>query len=163
MFGAKYLYEMFNKTVARLHDTEFELAHERGLRIAADRQVAQMQATLDWITQHLNELKTERAMLFQRALQVSFPVPEIQYTPTAPDAEDRPMPAGVPVDLAPEALRQLASRIGPQVRVPVNGKAANTPIGMADLDNINFDDVGDEAAGKLGIAHDRDGEVAYAQ
>jgi hypothetical protein len=162
MFGtAKYLHSILEKLLARKQDVEFDLIAERTGRIAAERQVAQMQATLDWMAQHLNEMKTERAMLFQRALQVSFPVPEVHYTP--PPAEDRPIPAGVPDDLSPDVLRKVAARVGAQVRIPVNGKPANTPLGLPDLENITFEDVGDAEAGKQGIAHDRDGEVTYDQ
>lgn len=151
LFDNRYL-------VTRLRDVELELAAERATRQSNERELTRLQATLEWLTTHVNELKTERAMLFQRALQVSLPVPEIQYTP---QTEAREMPGGVPMDLTPDVLRQVAARVGAPVQVPANGKPANTPIGIADLTNVSFEDVGDVEAAREGIRHDRDGELAY--
>jgi hypothetical protein len=125
---------------ARAWRTAWRAAHERIVvleteKTALTQQLAALRASFEWLTQHVNRLERERAVLLQRVLGVTLPVPEIGRA-SEPDR--------VGVATPPTAPTQ------PDYSTTIAGLQA---LGAA------FEDVGDELAAQLGLRHDEFGNV----
>jgi len=64
----------------RLH---VELGTERGRREELTRRVESQQTTIAFLCQRVNQLETERALLFRQLTNINLPVPTLTVTPTA--------------------------------------------------------------------------------
>lgn len=109
------------------------LANERAR--ATEHKIVSMQATQDWLMQHVNRLENERRILTQARLGLSFPVPIIERQDQAPPGIDPGSVHGTPDESIPLAQAMAAT----------------------------MEDVGDDQARALGIAHDELGHVVYKQ
>lgn len=116
------------------------------LLIEATTKVTQLEARLaahlahmDWLMAHVNRLEQERAVLFQRTLNLQMPVPEILRMQSQ----------------APTPSQGLGRNVA------VEDDYGQTIPGVQAMGA--FDDIGDEAARVLGITHDRQGQVAYTR
>jgi hypothetical protein len=102
--------------------------------------VAAQSQTIELLRVRLNELAEENAYLKGEKLGIP---------PVRVPVIDRVDPAQVPSSIV----------ANPKVK----GRAAAPPPSLADLTtgNIGFEDMGDEAARRAGIAHDDNGHVIY--
>jgi hypothetical protein len=129
--------------VSRVHyESMFEnLTRERTKSDMLSSRLSAMTATQDWLMEHVNRLEHERGILIEARLGLVFPVPSIERaerpgveTPTPPGIDPGSV-HGTPDDSIPLA-QMLAS---------------------------SMDDMGDDAAGRMGIAHDAQGMLVYKQ
>jgi hypothetical protein len=60
-----------------------DLASERGRREELTRRVEAQQATITFLCARVNQIETERALLFRQLTNIEVPVPQLQVTPTA--------------------------------------------------------------------------------
>lgn len=108
--------------------------------VAEHRQrAAVQQQNFDWLANHVNRLEIERATLMQRFMDVGVAAPQIQRDPTAYVGMGRPIAAeDRPNEDAGMALAAMMAG--------------------------SFEDMGDEAAERLGVKHDPiTGTVRYTQ
>jgi hypothetical protein len=110
------------------------LANERARAI--EQKVASMQATQDWLTNHVNRLEHERRILTEARLGLSFPQPIIERSDPNADAEET-MRGGVVHGIPDDSLP------------------------LAQLMSASMEDVGDAAAAALGIETDAQGNISY--
>jgi hypothetical protein len=151
-----------------------KVAELAGILGQKNAEIARLQANLDWLMAHVNELKLERAEILEKTLGIQVPVPIIERHPVAapapfvplvgadpnyaatPPAADSPLPPLRPNrgDLMQHArdLRDAHSR-----GEDIAGRMA------AALDAGLFEDVGDDEAKRLGIEHSPGGEVVYSR
>jgi hypothetical protein len=108
-----------------------ELARERGKREASERQIAEQSVVMRFLMARCNQLEAERVALFKAVSKVDIPVG--QLVPAAVGVDARDVPTTNPQDAMLEAL------------------------GGAGM----FEDVGDDAAARMGIGWNRDGRVTY--
>ena len=108
-----------------------QMAASRERITQLERTNAGLQTHVDWLTQHVNRLETERGILTSERLRVLYPVPTI----TRADAEPAPAPVthGLPADSIP--LEQILG--------------------------TSMEDVGDDVAGRLGVGHDALGNLVF--
>lgn len=121
-------------------------ARERILQL--ERMEAGHTATIEWMRVHVNRLETERGILTTERLHVVLPVPSIEReAPPHPRSDETPqgqIVQGLPVD-------------------PIAGTVPDDAIGVAQLLGSLMEDLGDDAAGRMGIKHDGDGHVVYTE
>lgn len=131
-------------------------------RIAAlERQLAIEQERFNWMTVHVNELKAERAILFERVLGMQIPAMEIARAP----ADVGPV-AATP-RLTPEMLRDQIRLAPPPEGEP--GRVLRRPGGeVKDASALVaealaagdlFNDVGDAKAREMGLGWDDEGNL----
>lgn len=139
--------------------------------------VASQQATIDWLSSHVNTLTHEKAAMMERLLELRYPVPTIARENERPA---RPMEVfgraiddpEVPPHLQ-EAMRVgRAAHRGPAMADDPATQAPRRPgaeeqyansIGVHQADGLSFEDMGDEAAAAQGIAHDGSGNVVFSR
>lgn len=105
-----------------------ELVVERAKREAAEKTVAILEQHRTWLAQQVNRLEGERAILLQRTVGISLPVPEVipQRAPTS-----------VP----------LANVVGKPMADVVPG----IDVGALMLGAAAFEDMGDDEADRQGV------------
>lgn len=142
-------------------DTVAQLVAQKEINAKLEAALAAEKARVDWFMQHVNELKVERAALYER-LGVHLPVPTIErvgpvHYPSAaplPGMDDNYVPpaGGQPADLGNilATARDVRERAEQARRQP-----------PMDLPFQGFDDIGDEAAAAIGAKHDGTGRVIY--
>lgn len=151
---------MFGPSRRKLHaDLSAALAANAELRV----RVAQLSAHFDWLSSHVNELKMERAALLERCIDVRLAgVPIIQREATAalPGSDPNYQP---PVNALPNLGDVLAKarELADDARRP-QAEQRDT-IAAADMQAISFEDMGDEHARRVGITHDKAGNVVYPE
>ena len=115
------------------------LATADGLVAEYRRHAAVQQQNFDWLANHVNRLEIERATLMQRFMDVGVVAPQIQRDPTAYVGMGRP----------------VAAEDRPN---------EDTGMALAAMMAGSFEDMGDEAAERLGVKHDPiTGTVRYTQ
>jgi hypothetical protein len=114
--------------------------------------VAVLEANCQWLQDHVNAIRVERGVLFERVTGLRFPIEQIHDTP-------RPT----------EALKEIAARL-PVSGLPLpapNPNLVGTPATEAapfrDVNPGVFEDMGDLSARKVGAAHADDGQVVYQE
>lgn len=121
-------------------------ARERILQL--ERMEAGHAATVEWLRTHVNRLETERGILTSERLRVYLPVPSLEREGTAGGRRDEvpqgEVVAGLPVD-------------------PVTKDVPEDAIAIAQLLGSILDDMGDDAAGRMGIKHDETGHVVHTK
>jgi len=137
------------------------LAAERERVVVLTERVVQLErqygghvSTIEWLRQHVNRLEVERGILTQRILQTPLPIPELAREPV-------PTPEGQPLvrdEDAPPGERLAGMPVAPVIHgVPEDSIAASQ------LAGLSFEDMGDDAAGRLGVQHDAAGQVVYTK
>lgn len=129
------------------------LAVERAKREAAEKNLAVAHAHIEWLTTYISVITAERSALFERVLGVSLPPVGLGYQrPETSSAIAAP-------PLTAEALRAQYAREGNPVP-----PLANAPRTIDDaMKELNFEDLGDEDAARMGVHTDKDGEIAYSR
>lgn len=124
--------------VSRTHyEALFEnITRERTKSAGLEARLASMQATQDWLTNHVNRLENERRILTEARLGLSFPQPIIERSEPNADAE--------------ETMRGGVVHGVPEDSLP-----------LAQLMSASMEDIGDAAAAALGVEHDAQGNVQY--
>lgn len=124
--------------ISRTHyEMLFEnLTRERTKSAGLEARLASMQATQDWLTNHVNRLENERRILTEARLGLAFPQPVIEKVEPNADAEER-MSGGVVHGVPEDSLP------------------------LAQLMSASMEDIGDAAAAALGIETDAHGNVTY--
>jgi hypothetical protein len=114
--------------------------------------LARAHAHLDWLSQHVSALTTERAILFDRVLNIQIPALTVARETVAPS----PPSDAVAPPLTPELLRALPPVYTRPVGVPKHDAEpeANPAI---------FEDIGDERASQLGATWDPDGKLVFTK
>jgi hypothetical protein len=133
------------------------IAAEKAVNAELRTTIARLQTHCDWLMAHVNELKLERAQLYER-IGVYVPVPTIAHSPQPDVPTDGTMlPRGRVADMGD--LMQKAREIKMEHERTRAAKAeGNVP--MDELSEMDiFNDVGDDAAKKLRIVRDANGEV----
>jgi hypothetical protein len=110
-----------------------ELAEQRATREAAEKALALNQQTCEWLRVQVNTLQYERASLLSKVTGAPVMVPTLR---SGDESSPIAPPVGQPKPPADQFFNQLSAL---------------------------FEDPGDDAAQKLGIAHDTDGSVLYTQ
>jgi hypothetical protein len=123
---------------------------------------AQLAAHFDWLAAHVNELKLERAALFDRCLGLQLhAVPEIAREPLPREL------AGADAGYVPNVgkvghigdILEKARELVDERRRP--GADRDSRVG-AEMAGISFEDMGDDAAKRAGITHAPDGTVVHS-
>jgi hypothetical protein len=121
------------------NDLLARLAKAEALAADLRQRAAVQQQNFDWLANHVNRLEIERATLMQRFMDVGVVAPQIQRDPTAYVGMGRPVAAE---DRTNE----------------------DTGMALAAMMAGSFEDMGDEAAERLGVKHDPiTGTVRYTQ
>ena len=146
---------MFHNKAAA--DAFATIVAEKAVNAELRVQIARLTAHCDWLMAHVNELKLERAQLYER-IGVYVPVPTIHHghQPEVPD-NGALIGHGKVADVGDlmQKARELRTEQQHDRLIREHG---NVP--MAELSEMDiFSDVGDEAAKKLGIERTADGEV----
>jgi hypothetical protein len=144
------------------------LVAEKAVNAELRAALARERERFDWIAQHMNELKLERAELYRR-IGLYVPTPEIARTGPAPDlpgADDHYAvpPGGKVPDLGDlmATARELKERAEKTRLADIARAQEPGPLGGGGFDG--FDDIGDAAAAAIGIAHDpATGTVVYGK
>lgn len=133
---------------ARLEDTKAirltlaelraQSAKERERELKLTEQLAQLRSSFEWLTTHVNRLERERAELFARVLNLQLP---------AMSLEREPQPSISP--------NQVVGR-------PAEDSYENSIPALQAAGGL-FEDVGDEAASRLGVGHDDMGNVKWTR
>jgi hypothetical protein len=122
----------------RVNDVAQALAAEKAVNAELRVMLAQARANFDWLATRMHEIHLERAQLYER-LGVHVPVPEIARTGAAMPAPDNyTPPSNRPVG---DVLAMAREILDPK----------NKPASLADLTELSFEDVGDDAAATLGL------------
>jgi hypothetical protein len=138
------------------------LERETAINVELRTRLARAEANFDWLAQHVNELKLERAALFDRMLGFQLAgVPVIQRT------ENLPLPGADPsyqptVTKHP-AIGDIMAKARELTDAAKRGAPAETSLATPAPDEISFNDMGDEAAAAAGIRHAPDGSAIYAR
>lgn len=123
-----------NETVAELR----EVVHEQhAMELSLTSQLSQLQSSFEWLTQHVNRLERERAELFARVLNLQLPAMTLE--------------------------REKAPSISPSQVVGVPGDSYENTIPALQAAGGLFEDVGDDAAARLGVGHDDMGNVKWTR
>lgn len=158
-----------------------DLAAETARRQQLEIEVARMTQRDDWLITRVNSLEHERQGLFERFLQVAYPAPEIaranEYTPSPvrgpvgrpvtdyPAEPSTPAPAARPGIRMPVMVQEPARVAHPAAAAATKLSAADDPataLSVLQVSGAAFEDMGDEAAEKLGVAWDGFGNVQHA-
>lgn len=121
-----------------------ELTAERSKREILARELAIRQQNIDWLTGHVNRLEFERSELTQRVLGMTLPYPVI-----AREAADHP-----------ELTQALG--MGTPLRERDRPDTESEGVAGAQLGLASFEDMGDEMAARLHVAHDDNGHVKFS-
>jgi hypothetical protein len=131
--------------VQQLH--QIVAAQQGELRVAEARHVADaqrlaaLQASFEWLTSYVNRLEHERVLLLQRATGVTTGVPVLEQNPEAAATATAPeFGRGIP----------LSDDVG---------DAPSLERALTDLASLTFEDMGDEAAARVGLTHDAFGNL----
>lgn len=122
-----------------------QLSEARESILKLERMEAGHTSTIEWLRTHVNRLEAERGILTAERLHVALPVPSIERDTPPRRSDDPPQGEvvhGLPVD-------------------PVTKGLPEDAIAIAQLLGANLDDIGDDAAGRMGIEHDAAGHVVY--
>lgn len=131
----------------RHYETLFEnLTIERAKNSIGEARLAAMQATQDWLTLHVNRLENERRILTEARLGLMFPSPEISRSP------ERSSPSS-----SETAEDDAEARLSGDV---IHG-LPHDALPLAQLMAASMEDVGDDEAAALGVAHDSHGFAVY--
>jgi hypothetical protein len=129
------------------------LVSEKAVNAELRSQLARVQAHFDWLAQHVNELKLERAELYRR-IGVFVPVPEIQTTAAAavalPGMDDNYVP---PATSRVPDLGNVLARARESITNDHKTRETRAAHGRP-FDGDIFNDVGDEEAERLGLLRD---------
>lgn len=153
----KLLRAWFMDTVDELHRqngvAQGALLAERALRIELERRCASQATTIDWLAAELTQARLERAVLVERAFQVTLPVARVE--------REAPQETSTANRIDPAAIRAFASSLEMPRNVPSGAPAASGDdfSALAAAAGVSFDDPGDEVAARMGLAHDAVGEV----
>ena len=128
--------------VSRLHyESMFEnLTRERERSIVLRVRIQQLETTQEWLREHVNRLEQDRRILTETRLGLLLPQPTIER-------------------VEPADTQTTAPGIDP-------GSVHGTPddsIPLAQMMSAALEDMGDDAAGRMGIAHDPQGMLVYKQ
>lgn len=125
--------------------------------VELERQLATERSRFDWLSMHVNELKTERALLLERVLGLTVPVMTVEREESAP----APVPTREVID--PAKLReQVAYAPAPQGspgRVFRPTEDTSAQIREAIEAGTLFEDVGDDRARRIGVGWDAEGNA----
>lgn len=119
--------------------SETDLADLHAKLLSTTEQLAALRSTFAWLTEHVNRLERERAILFQRVLLLNVPAMELSRAQSEP-----PTPG--------------ENRI---VGKPIEDQYDHTVPGAQALSI--FEDVGDQTAALMGIQHDDMGNVRWTK
>lgn len=123
-----------------------QLSEARESILKLERMEAGHTATIEWLRSHVNRLEVERGVLTSERLRVNYPVPSLEREPPSSSRTDATpqgeVVAGLPVD-------------------PVTHGVPEDAIAVAQLLGSIMEDMGDDAAGRMGIKHDAAGQVVY--
>lgn len=123
-----------NETVAELREVVHE-QHASELRLM--QQLSQLQSSFEWLTTHVNRLERERAELFARVLNLQLPAMTLE--------------------------RQKEESTSPSQIAGTPGDSYENTIPALQAVGGLFEDVGDDAAARMGIQHDGMGNVKWTR
>jgi hypothetical protein len=166
MFGRRESVEGFTLTARQLKIVSEELAAQRALNVSLEKGLAVAHAQIEWLTQYIDIITSERSQLFERLMGTALSPVQLQFTkqdtPSAiAEPAERPLSEMTAAELRTRFMRQ-----GPPAPQPMNvplSQRREPPATVNELLQTDFEDVGDDAARRMGILHDRDGEIAYTK
>lgn len=122
--------------------------------------IATLQAHFDWLAQHVNELKVERAALLERCLGI-----QLAAIPSIERSEPASLPgADVAYTPTPPMKTPRIGDILAQARELVDDRRRPAPsVADAQVGGIEFEDMGDDRAAAEGITHATDGTVVHSR
>ena len=125
--------EQFHTLSARIGDLEKRCAAAESAKVLLQEQLRVAQNNFEWARLRLNQIESERALLFDRVLNVQFPALELARGLGRADVPP-------------------AETVDPYAPLPgiLDGLGMSASI---------FEDLGDEQARAQGLAHDDDGAV----
>lgn len=138
------------------------LVAEKAVNAELRAQLAKADAHFNWLSQHVNELKLERAALLDRCVGIQLAaVPMIQRELVALPGEDVGyVPPGGRLPNIGDILAQ-AREIVEDGKRPKAEQAQS--LAAADIGSVSFEDMGDDAAKRMGITHDVLGNVVHVE
>lgn len=120
----------------RARRAETDLAVERAVRIQQEARLASSATTIDFLIKELNTLNLERAALLARLTGVELPHVQIEHGP--------------PI----AAIKKLDDLVEQIKNAPQTDETSAIQQGEAQAVRSLFEDIGDEAAHKLGVSLD---------
>lgn len=141
---------------SRRSDVELQLieklARANATILELSKQIATEKSRFEWLSAHVNQLQTERAILLDRVLGVQVPVMTLERAPEPPAAA----PTRDVID--PQKLRSMTAFAPAPGGSPgqVFRPAADDVKRRID-DQTLFEDVGDDEARRIGVGWDGEG------
>lgn len=120
-----------------LQETREELHESHANVLRLTEQLAQLRSSFEWLTNHVNRLERERAELFARVLNLQLPAMSLE--------------------------RQKEESVSPSQIAGTPGDSYEDSIPALQAVGGLFEDVGDDAAAKMGIKHDDMGNVKWTR
>ncbi len=149
-FIAKWILNELFATLRRDEATRVQLAAAEVANAQLAAENARLTGQLEWFAQHVNELKVERAALFERVLEIQLPVMQIARV-SAEVGPAAATPADQPPRISPEQMRAQFTRvIAPPPPSGIPNAIGEAVRGAYEPDAL-FEDVGDERAARLGL------------
>jgi hypothetical protein len=137
-----------------------QLSELRSQKAMLEVRCATAQNNVDWFAAQINELRLERAVIFERVLNLRVPTPQIAFTPAesleGADTSYAPTREGG----APQNYGDVLAIARDAAEVAARARAdANSVLGGESISGL-FDDVGDKTAKALGLRHEEGAEVS---
>ena len=144
-----------------------KVAEQAGTIATLHMERARQQANLDWLMNHVNEMKLERAEILERALGIQIPVPILAREPSPPlpgadPAYRPPAPAEAPTPPLRTPQGDALNRLRDLRDAAMRGEDV-THRANALMESGLFEDMGDEEAARQGVRHTGSGEVEYTK
>lgn len=137
------------------------LIAEKAVNAELRGRVASLEAHFDWLSQHVNELKVERAALLERCIGVQLgAIPTIERSPANLPGADVAYTPSAPML---SGISNIGDVLAKAREITEQSRRPTPSVADQQVGGIEFEDMGDELAAAQGIRHGVDGTVVHTR